>query len=208
MKWLSGRCGNGVGSMTLGAIVLGAMSMFPVTGQATGRTDGAKREAVAVAQKSRAAAPRSVAAPIRPVAKPAGCNDAMDALALCKLPTTTATATATAKRSSVEDAASDRRTSDPSDARAAPMAIAAPAVAHVAGPGAAVEAPGHLLPVFALGMALAGVLLGWLGFRAIASKAGGDVPARANGFRLGMPKRSATAALAKERLLHYRTAPN
>jgi hypothetical protein len=206
MKWLSGRCGNGVGSMTLGAIVLGAMSMFPVTGQATGRTDGAKREAVAVAQKSRAAAPRSVAAPIRPVAKPAGCNDAMDALALCKLPT--ATATATAKRSSVEDAASDRRTSDPSDARTAPMAIAAPAVAHVAVPGAAVEAPGHLLPVFALGMALAGVLLGWLGFRAIASKAGGDVPARANGFSLGMPKRSATAALAKERLLHYRTAPN
>lgn len=208
MKWLSGRCGNGVGSMTLGAIVLGAMSMFPVTGQATGRTDGAKREAVAVAvavaQKSRAAAPRSVAAPIRPVAKPAGCNDAMDALALCKLPT----ATATAKRSSVEDAASDRRTSDPSDARTAPIAIAAPAVAHVAVPGAAVEAPGHLLPVFALGMALAGVLLGWLGFRAIASKAGGDVPARANGFRLGMPKRSATAALAKERLLHYRTAPN
>ena len=206
MKWLSGRCGNGIGSMTLGAIVLGAMSMFPVTGQATGRTDGAKREAVAVAQKSRAAAPRSVAAPIRPVAKPAGCNDAMDALALCKLPTTTATATA--KRSSVEDAASDRRTSDPSDARAAPVVIAAPAVAHVAAPGAAVEAPGHLLPVFALGLALAGVLLGWLGFRAIASKAGGDVPARANGFRLGMPKRSATAALAKERLLHYRTAPN
>lgn len=206
MKWLSGRCGNGVGSMTLGAIVLGAMSMFPVTGQATGRTDGAKREAVAVAQKSRAAAPRSVAAPVRPVAKPAGCNDAMDALALCKLPTTTATATA--KRSSVEDAASDRRTSDPSDARAAPVAIGAPAVAHVAAPGAAVEAPGHLLPVFALGMALAGVLLGWLGFRAIASKAGGDVPARANGFRLGMPKRPATAALAKERLLHYRTAPN
>ncbi len=206
MKWLSGRCGNGVGSMTLGAIVLGAMSMFPVTGQATGRTDGAKREAVAVAQKSRAAAPRSVAAPIRPVAKPAGCNDAMDALALCKLPT--APMTATAKRSSVEDAASDRRTSDPSDARAAPVAIGAPAVAHVAAPGAAVEAPGHLLPVFALGMALAGVLLGWLGFRAIASKAGGDVPARANGFRLGMPKRSATAALAKERLLHYRTAPN
>lgn len=202
MKWLSGRCGNGVGSMTLGAIVLGAMSMFPVTGQATGRTDGAKREAVAVAQKSRAAAPRNVAAPIRPVVKPAGCNDALDALALCKLPT--APATATAKRSSVEDAASDRRTSDPSDARTAPVV----AVAHVAAPVAAVEAPGHLLPVFALGLALAGVLLGWLGFRAIASKAGGDVPARANGFRLGMPKRSVTAALAKERLLHYRTAPN
>ena len=127
--------------MTLGAIVLGAMSMFPVTGQATGRTDGAKREAVAVAQKSRAAAPRSVAAPIRPVAKPAGCNDAMDALALCKLPTTTATATATAKRSSVEDAASDRRTSDPSDARTAPVAIAAPAVAQA---GMGPHKPGEL----------------------------------------------------------------
>lgn len=199
MNWLSGRCGNVVGSMTLGAIVLGLLSVVPATGHATGRTDGARREAAVVAN-ARVAAPRSVAVPTRSNVKPAGCNEALDALALCKL--STATSEGASRRAGVDGGASD-----PALVQPVSKPIGASGTAFDP-PGVAVETPARLLPVFALGLALAALLLGWLGFRAIPSTAGSGVPGRANAFRIGMPKRSATAAVAKERLLHYRTLPN
>ncbi|WP_429600464.1 hypothetical protein [Variovorax sp. PvP013] len=201
--------------MTLGAVVLGVMSMVPATGHATGRTDGARREATVVAH-SRVAPPRNVPVPTRS----AGCNEALDALAICKLPATaTATATATTtttttRRSGGDGAAPEHRAPVAAPAQPAPTATADAVHAH-----AAVEAPGRLLPVFALGLAVAGALLALFGFRAIASAAGRQdpvgrstrrspgSPGRVNGFRIGSAKRSATAAVAKERLLHYRTAP-
>lgn len=196
MKWLSGRCGTVLGFVTLSAVFAGVLSMVPATGHAAGRTDGARREAAVAVAKPRAAAPRDASVATRS----AGCNEALDALSLCKLPT--------ARRSDVDGAAADRRASDPSSVLAMPRAIVAAPGASVAAPSVAVEAPAHLLPVFAFGLALAGLLLGWLGFRAITSSAEPVVPGRANAFRILVPKRSATASVAKERLLHYRTLPN
>ena len=205
MKWLSGRCEAVWGCMTLGAVVLGVMSMVPATGHATGRTDGARREATVVAH-ARVAPPRDVPVPTRS----AGCNEALDALAICKLP---ATATAT-RRSSADGVAPEHRAPVAAPAQPAPTATADAAHAP-----AAVEAPGRLLPVFALGLAVAGALLALFGFRAIASATGRQEPVgrstrrslgspgRGNGLRIGLAKKSATAAIAKERLIHYRAAP-
>jgi hypothetical protein len=200
--------------MTLGAVVLGVMSMVPATGHATGRTDGVRREAaVVVVAHSRVAPPRNVPVPTRS----AGCNEALDALAICKLPATataTATTTTATRRSGGDGAAPEHRAPVAAPAQPVPTATADAAHAH-----AAVEAPGRLLPVFALGLAVAGALLALFGFRAIASAAGRQdpvgrstrrspgSPGRVNGFRIGSATTSATAAVAKERLLHYRTAP-
>lgn len=205
MKWLSGRCGNVLGFMAMSTVVAGVLSMVPATGHATGRTEGARGAATVVAKSRVAAAPRALPTPTRS----AGCDEALVALALCKLSTGAA---ATTKRSTADGAAPDRRAFDPAPEQPAPKAIVGAATA-------AVEAPARLLPVFALGLAVAVTLLALFGFRAIASKAGREAAvgrstdrslgstAHGSAFRIGFLQKSATAAIAKERLLHYRTAP-
>lgn len=204
MKWLSSGLSNVSCRMTLGAVVLGLSAVsggIAHAGVRAERTEGVQARASGPANSTPAASP-SAMVPTGSRAGASGCNEALDALALCALPQNA------------------RQQSGSDEAARVAQAVAGPASGRIVSretvdaAGEVGAAPFPTLAVLAFSLAIAGALLGAFHLRATASRAGREHPIRRAVVRsLGFPghfemtllRKSSTAAIAKERLLQFRT---
>ena len=193
MKWLSSGLRNFFWCMTLGAVILGVLSVFLGTGHAAVRTEGMQASAPGMAP-SNAAVPSNLTVSTESRKSVEGCNEALDALSLCTLPKNFK------KPSSNDEAGQVHQAVSPAPEKAAPEKVVVDAAKDAGG------APFPTLPVLAFSLAVAGALLAAFNFCAMSLKEGRENPARQAMVRsLGFLSKSPTAAIAKERLLQFRT---